>query len=55
MPRRINQVERIPLPAGGIVESRRGSLNGNTTLPFQFHQIQHLGAHFACGESVSVL
>ena len=51
MPRRIDQVEYIFLPALRLVDdTHRLRLDGDASLPLKLHIIQHLGLHLAAGE-----
>lgn len=56
MSRRINKVQLVGFAIFGlIVQSHTLGFNGNTTLTFQIHRVQHLFSHFTVGKAATYL
>ena len=56
VPRRIDEIEGIGFAVGGLVIERdRLGLDGNTTLAFEIHRIEHLFGHLTFGQPAACL
>ena len=56
MPRGVNQVEDILHAVPGFIDGAHSlGLDGDASLPLQFHVVQHLGLHLPAGQKTGAL